>query len=311
MTQTERQVHQPIHPDILKKLDPEFAAFHNANNLYQVPLHLLPWDPAVRQGNPVNGASEPLKVGSVQDIPLSKFSIRVFTPEGSAPDAGWPVLIYFHGGGWTLGNINTENAFSTNVCKRAKAVVVSVDYRLGPESPYPAAVEDAVEALQWVWQNGKEKLKVDTSKIAVGGSSSGGNLAAVLAHKAVQAEPPIPLIFQLLVVPVTDNTATTSGVPYKSWAENAITVQLTPGRMLWFRNNYLPNEKDRTAWESSPIFAPEESFKKLPKAWVAVMELDVLRDEGIAYAKKMQAAGAEAEIKLYEGAPHPILAMDG
>lgn len=98
MTQTERQVHQPIHPDILKKLDPEFAAFHNANNLYQVPLHLLPWDPAVRQGNPVNGASEPLKVGSVQDIPLSKFSIRVFTPEGSAPDAGWPVLIYFHGG---------------------------------------------------------------------------------------------------------------------------------------------------------------------------------------------------------------------
>lgn len=142
-------------------------------------------------------------------------------------------------------------------------------------------------------------------------TDSGGNLAAVLAHKAVQAEPPIPLIFQLLVVPVTDNTATTSGVPYKSWAENAITVQLTPGRMLWFRNNYLPNEKDRTAWESSPIFAPEESFKKLPKAWVAVMELDVLRDEGIAYAKKMQAAGAEAEIKLYEGAPHPILAMDG
>lgn len=140
---------------------------------------------------------------------------------------------------------------------------------------------------------------------------SGGNLAAVLAHKAVQAEPPIPLLFQLLVVPVTDNTATTAGVPYKSWAENANTVQLTPGRMLWFRDNYLPNEKDRTVWESSPIFAPKESFKKLPKAWVAVMELDILRDEGIEYAKKMQAAGVEAEIKVYETAPHPIMAMDG
>ena len=98
MTEAEQQVHQPIHPDILKRLDPEYAAFHNANILHQVPLHLLPWDPAVRKGNPVNGASEPLKVGSVQDIPLSKFSIRVFTPEGSAPEAGWPVLIYFHGG---------------------------------------------------------------------------------------------------------------------------------------------------------------------------------------------------------------------
>lgn len=140
---------------------------------------------------------------------------------------------------------------------------------------------------------------------------SGGNLAAVLAHKAAQSEPPIPLVLQLLLVPVTDNTATTSGVPYKSWAENENTVQLTPGRMLWFRDNYLPNEKDRTAWESSPIFAPDEWFKKLPKAWVAVMELDVLRDEGIEYAKKMQAAGVEAEIKLYEGAPHPIMAMDG
>lgn len=139
MAEVERQVHQPIHPDVLKRLDPEFAAFHNANALHQVPLHLLPWDPAVRKGNPVNGASEPLKVGSIQDIPLSKFSVRVFTPEGSAPEAGWPVLIYFHGGkhlrapnssprrdtdmigytgGWTLGNINTESAFCTNVCKR-------------------------------------------------------------------------------------------------------------------------------------------------------------------------------------------------
>lgn len=133
----------------------------------------------------------------------------------------------------------------------------------------------------------------------------------MLAHKAVQAEPPIPLSLQLLVVPVVDNTADPSGVPYASWAENKNTVQLTPARMLWFRDNYLPNHADRAAWGSSPIFAPDESFKKLPKACVMVMELDILRDEGIAYAEKMKRAGVEVEVKLYAAAPHPIISMDG
>ncbi|KZT02660.1 Alpha/beta hydrolase fold-3 [Laetiporus sulphureus 93-53] len=237
--------------------------------------------------------------------------MRVFTPEGSAPLSGWPVLLYFHGGGWTLGNIDTESAFCTNMCKRANCIVISVDYRLGPEDPYPAAVEDAEEALYWVARNGKEQLNVDPNKLAVGGSSSGGNLAAVVALKAAAAEPPIPLVLQFLSVPAVDNTATTSGEPYKSWSENANTVQLSPGRMLWFRDNYLPNEKDRLAWDASPIFAPEELVKKVTKAWIAVMELDILRDEGIAYAEKLKKAGVEGEVKMYKGAPHPILAMDG
>lgn len=309
--ETKRQVHQPIHPDIADKLDPEYAAIHNATAAYAVPLHLLPWDPAVRQGPPVAGASEPLKVGDVRDISLSKFAVRVFTPEGTAPDAGWPVMIYFHGGGWTLGNINTENAFCSIMCKTAKCVVFNVDYRLAPENPYPAAVEDAVEALHWVYNNGKSELNVDVTKIAVGGASSGGNLAAILTHKAALSEPPIPLTFQLLAVPVTDNTATTSGVPYKSWAENANTVALNPGRMLWFRGYYLPNEKDHGAWESSPIYAPDEAFKRSPKAWIGVCELDILRDEGIAYGDKLKAAGVDVEVKVYKGAPHPIPAMDG
>lgn len=133
----------------------------------------------------------------------------------------------------------------------------------------------------------------------------------MLAHKAVQAEPPIPLCLQLLIVPVIDNTADPGGVPFASWAENKNTVQLTPARMLWFRDTYLPNHADRAAWGSSPIFAPDESFKKLPKACVMVMELDVLRDEGIAYAEKMKGAGVEVEVKLYKGAPHPIISMDG
>ncbi|KAI0936405.1 hypothetical protein AcV5_004555 [Taiwanofungus camphoratus] len=311
MTEPERKIHQPLHPDFVNRLVPDYVAYHNANTAYTVPLHLLPWDPAVRQSPPVSGGSEPLKVGAISDIPLSKFAVRVFTPEGPSPPDGWPVFLFFHGGGWTLGNINTENAFSTHMCTRANCVVVSVDYRLAPEIPYPAAVEDAVEALHWVYNNGKAQLGVNVNKIAVGGSSSGGNLAAVLTHKAALSVPPIPLLFQLLVVPVTDNTASPSGTPYKSWAENANTPTLSPGRMLWFRDNYLPNETDRAKWDNSPIFAPEEGFKRAPRAWIGVAELDVLRDEGIAYGEKLKEAGVEVEIQVYKGAPHPIMAMDG
>lgn len=311
MSETQRTVHQPIHPDIAGRLDPEYAKFHNANSAYLVPLHLQSWDPAVRQKPAILGGSDPLEVGDVNDLSLGKYAIRVFTPETSAPVPGWPVLLYFRGGGWTLGNISTQNAFCTHMCKRASCVVVAVDYRLAPENPYPAAVEDAIEALGWVYQNGKTQLNVDVNKIAVGGSSSGANLAAVLTHKAALADPPIPLAFQLLVVPVIDNTATTLGVRYKSWAENQNTIGLSVGRMLWFRDYYLPNEKDRLAWESSPIFAPEDSFRKAPPAWIAAAELDILRDEAIAYGEKLQEAGVDVEIKIYKGAPHPIMSMDG
>ncbi|THH01789.1 hypothetical protein EW026_g949 [Hermanssonia centrifuga] len=306
-----RQIYQPIHPDFLVKLLPEYVEFHNANTAFFPAVHQVPWDPAVRKGAPVMGGSEPLKVGNVKDVPLSKCTMRIFTPEGTAPAEGWPVFLFFHGGGWTLGNIDTENAFSTNMCKHASCVVVSVDYRLGPEEPYPAAVEDAEEALHWVYTQGKAQLGVNVSKIAVGGSSSsGGNLAAIITHKAALASPPIALAFQLLVVPVVDNTASSSGVPYASWTENANTPSLVPEKMIWYRQQYSPNEADWTKWDNSPIFAPEEAFKKSPPAWIAIAELDILRDEALAYAEKLKKAGVEVETKIYKGSPHPIMAMD-
>lgn len=140
---------------------------------------------------------------------------------------------------------------------------------------------------------------------------SGGNLAAILTHKAALASPPIPLVFQVLFVPVTDNTADPAGTTYPSWRECANTVALVPGRMLWFRDYYLPNEADRAKWDNSPIFAPEEAFKKSPPALVVVAELDILRDEGIAYAEKLKQAGVEVELRLYKGCPHPVASMDG
>lgn len=98
MTEPERKIHQPLHPDFVNRLVPDYVAYHNANTAYTVPLHLLPWDPAVRQSPPVSGGSEPLKVGAISDIPLSKFAVRVFTPEGPSPPDGWPVFLFFHGG---------------------------------------------------------------------------------------------------------------------------------------------------------------------------------------------------------------------
>lgn len=123
--------------------------------------------------------------------------------------------------------------------------------------------------------------------------------------------PPTPLAFQLLVVPVVDNTAQPSGVPHKSWLENAHTPSLSPAKMLWYKQNYSPNEADWTKWDNSPIFGPDEAFKRAPPTWVCVAELDILRDEGIAYAEKLRSFGVPVELKTYKGAPHPIMAMDG
>ncbi|KAF8506665.1 lipase/ esterase [Russula emetica] len=300
-----------FHPTIIPRLDPEYAAFHNEHIIHLPQVHELPWNPLIRKTQLIPGSSEPLPVGRVEDFDLSRCRVRVFTPEEPQPARGWPILVFFHGGGWTLGNINTGNAFCTNMCKNAKCVVVSVDYRLAPENPYPEAMEDAVEALQWVWEQGASILGIDTKRIAVGESCSGGNLAAVLTHKAAQLYPPIPLIFQLLIVPVTDNTASASGIPHASWRENKHAPWLTPARMLWFRRQYLPHEQTRARWDASPLLAQDEMFSKVPKAWIAVAELDILRDEGIAYGNKLLTAGVPAQINTYKGAPHLIMAMDG
>jgi acetyl esterase/lipase len=148
-------------------------------------------------------------------------------------------------------------------------------------------------------------------KIYVLTSDSGGNLAAIVALKARTLTPPISIVSQLLIVPVIDNTASPSGELYTSWEENALTAWLPPARMLWFRNNYLPNAEDRTKWDNSPIFAPDHMFAQAPKAWIAVTEMDILRDEGIAYGKKLQQAGVTVETKVYEKVPHPTMALDG
>ncbi|KAJ3555027.1 hypothetical protein NP233_g12303 [Leucocoprinus birnbaumii] len=308
--------HNPIDPSVVDRLDPEYVAFHNAHLVDIIPPERAPvWDPKIRDLPAVPGTSEPREVGSIQDFNLSKTNVRVVTPKGDRPASGWPVFLWFHGGMLFTSLVALQTHLYPNRWMDprkhqlrnifpAKCVTVSVNYRLAPEDKYPVAVEDAVESLHWVVNNGPKEISINPNRIAVGGSSSGGNLAAILALKA--AELKIPLVFQLLIVPVCDNTASVENL----WKENANAPWLTPVRMEWFKNNYLPNKEDWTKWDASPAFAPIELMAKTPKAWIGVGEIDILMAEGIEYGEKLKRAGVEVETVIYPGAPHPIMAMD-
>lgn len=195
------------------------------------------------------------------------------------------------------------------MCARAGFVVISVDYRLAPESPWPAAVHDSWEALLWTTSElGISRLGLNPSKLAIGGSSAGGNLAAIMCHKSASLPKPLPILTQLLIVPVTDNTASTS--TNKTYLSNKFTAALPAEKMLWYRRHYLPNEEDWANPEASPLFYTG-GWEKQPKALILVGELDVLRDEGEQYGKKLEEVGVQVHLEIMKGMPHPFLAMDG
>lgn len=179
--------------------------------------------------------------------------------------------------------------------------------RLAPEDPYPAAVHDSWEAVLWVIGKGKDVLGVDTSRMATGGSSAGGNLAAIMCQRAAARGSP-SFSLQLLSVPVTDNTADISN--NRSYSENQHAPSLPADKMLWYRRHYLPNEGDWAHPESSPLFW-EGDWSKLPHAIIVLGQLDVLRDEGAKFGEKLESSGVRADVHILKGQPHPFLAMDG
>lgn len=212
-----------------------------------------------------------------------------------------------------LGNIDTENSLCSRLCDRAKCVVITTDYRLAPENPFPAAVQDAWETVLWVISGTAAAyigIHLDHNKLTVGGSSAGGNLAAVMTQKALVHEAFVGksgFRFQILVVPVTDSTASiTTSLTYKAYEH---TPALPVEKMMWYRRHYLPNELDWSTTEASPLLASTATFAKLPPAFIVVAGLDVLRWEGEEYAKRLQEAGVDAEIKVMEGVPHPFIVM--
>lgn len=208
-----------------------------------------------------------------------------------------------------------ESIYSQTFCVltttlEANCVVVNVNYRHAPEDPYPAAVDDAVEALKWVFSSGPSTLNINSQRIGLGGTSAGGNLAAILSLKATLCTPPIPIQFQLLVLPVIDNTATVAegqGV----WAQNQHSPWLTPGKMTWYRNMYLPNAKDALGWDVSPQLAPKDLLAKSPKTWIAGSELDILGPEAVKYGEQLKGLGVDVTVQVLKGCTHSALALSG
>ncbi|CBF74187.1 hypothetical protein AN8242.2 [Aspergillus nidulans FGSC A4] len=305
----------PLHPSVKDLLDPEYVAFYNAHVIDKQQVHLQPVETSRTSGILIPGGGPLVDVGKTVDITIKRRAtegpeilLRAFTPIGEAPEGGWPVMLYFHGGGWVLGNIDTENVVCTNLCSRGGCVVVTVDYRLAPENPWPAAVHDCWESFLWLLSDGPANLNINISKIATGGSSAGGNLAAIITHKALTLSPPVRFLAQLLSVPVMDNTATVSN--NESYRRYEFVPALPAAKMLWYRNHYLPNEKDWSHPEASPLFYTGD-WSALPRALIMVGELDVLRSEGEQYAEKLKQAEVEVDLQVMKGMPHPFLAMDG
>ncbi len=230
--------------------------------------------------------------GPAGDVP-----VRTYTPpEGDGP---FPLFVWFHGGGWVLGDLEDADPICRSLCLGAGCVVVSVDYRLAPEHPFPAGLDDCWAALAWAVQHAAE-LGVDAGRVAVGGDSAGGNLAAVVALLARDEGGP-ELCFQLLVYPVTDFDPTTP-----SMVENAEGYLLTAEMMRWFYDHYTdPAERDDP--RAAPLKAAD--LAGLPPALVLTAEFDPLRDEGEAYGRRLAAAGVPTTISRYDGLIHGFLSM--
>lgn len=253
------------------------------------------------QTNAALATGEPETVASVENRvipgPQGDIPVRIYTPQGEGP---FPALVFFHGGGWVICNLDTHDTLCRSLTNEAGCVVVSVDYRLAPEHKFPAAPHDCYAATQWVASHGAE-LHIDTTRIAVGGDSAGGNLAAVVAQMARDQGGPA-LVFQLLIYPATNFTAEN-----QSKEENGTGYMLTRQDMNWFSNHYLNNENDYVNPLASPALATH--LNGLPPALIVTAEYDPLRDEGEAYGQQLIKAGVPATISRYNGMIHGFMSM--
>jgi acetyl esterase len=249
----------------------------------------------------LSGEAEPVAAVDNRAIPgpAGEIPIRLYRPESAGAGAA-PCLVWLHGGGFVIGSIDTSDGTCRALANRTGAVVVSVDYRLAPEDPFPAGPEDAYTAVTWIAANGTD-LGIDPSRIAVGGDSAGGNLTAVVALMARDRGGP-DLRFQLLVYPVTDHSFET-----RSYLENADGYLLTRDAMIWFWDHYIADPVGRDDPYASPLRAGDVSG--LPPAFVITAEYDPLRDEGEAYADKLRAAGVPVTLTRYDGMIHGFFGM--
>ncbi|MBX3635171.1 MAG: alpha/beta hydrolase [Rubrivivax sp.] len=228
--------------------------------------------------------------------------LRLYRPPSAAAAAPGlqPVLVYFHGGGWVIGDLDTHDVLCRQLARAAGAAVIAVDYRLAPEHRFPAAVDDCVAATRWV-QREAAALGLDATRMAVGGDSAGGNLAAVVCLTLRDAGEPLPA-FQLLIYPGTDMRAVAP-----SHTTNAQGYLLTADSIAYYRGFYTPDPAQWSDWRASPLLAPDLS--RLPPALVLTAGFDPLRDEGRQYADALSAAGTPAQYVCFERQVHGFITM--
>jgi acetyl esterase len=229
--------------------------------------------------------------------PAGEIPARLYAP-AARPGAAGGLLVYYHGGGHVIGSLDTHDSACRFLAVHAGVGVLAVDYRLAPEHVYPAAVDDSVAALAWAAENAA-RLGFDPARIAVGGDSAGGNLAAVVAIAAKLGEAPAPA-FQLLIYPVCDYVDKRPS--YETFREGFL---LTEAEMDWFRGHYLPDRDAAHEWRASPLRAPDLSG--LPPAYVLTAGFDPLRDEGEEYAAALAACGVPTALRRHDGLLHSFV----
>ena len=251
-----------------------------------------------------NMVPNPEPMAEVRDFtvpgPAGRLPVRLYKPEGSGPTP--PLVVYFHGGGWVIGSIEAYDATCRALASASGCAVASVEYRLAPETSFPAAPEDCYAATRWLAENAAE-VGVDGERLAVAGDSAGGNLAAVVSLMARDQGGP-RISYQVLIYPAVDVEG-----DYPSREENAEGYFLTTRAMRWFYGHYIQDESRAKDMLASPLLADDHSG--LPPAMIIVAGYDPLRDEGEAYAEKLKEAGVEVKVSRNDGMIHGFASMIG
>jgi acetyl esterase len=232
--------------------------------------------------------------------PAGPIPLRSYRPLGSVAPDTLPVLVYFHGGGWVIGDLDTHDVLCRQLANQSGCAVIAVDYRLAPEHRFPAAVDDAIAATRWIRANAAA-LHIDADRLAVGGDSAGGNLAAVVALAARDAGD-LPIAFQLLIYPATDQR--------RGWPSHTANGQgylLTSDSIAYYHDHYLRDAQHDLDWRASPLLHSDHA--RLPPALVLTAGYDPLRDEGLQYAHKLSAAGSRATLVNFERQVHGFVLM--
>lgn len=267
------------------------------------PTHTLPVEEARRfyRERRFFTQPDPPAVAHVEDLTVDgAIPLRLYKPLVPIAGGALPVLVYYHGGGWTIGDLDTHDTLCRQLANGSGCAVIAVDYRLGPEHRFPAAVEDSVAALQWVHANASA-LGIDSSRIAVGGDSAGGNLAAVAAIDARDNGGP-PLVFQLLIYPATDMRAIAA-----SHVTNGKGYLLTNDTIRYFNDKYIDDPRHFLDWRASPLLHAD--LAGLPPALILTAGFDPLHDEGLMYAQRLSEAGNVAASICFDRQIHGFITM--